>query len=134
MNNIYVARKYVPTYNRNLPVPDIDPRKSKPKFNIQQEQDREWISFRDLNSDLLGVYNLVVSKILSHENGIELVNLRQILMYEYLIRDDLIQKLFNFLPNANGVEFEHVTDNVDLAIVYRCPRMRVHTVLSRRMQ
>lgn len=110
------------TYSRtNLPMPpDIDFRTNKGNDPI-----KSWLILQQTRAEALKVYYLIVTQILSRIEGISIPELKEILMYQYLIDLQTIEKAIEFLKNSNDIEWLSATDTVNHAVMFRAPRIPV---------
>lgn len=115
-------------YSRtNLQVPHDEIR-----LNKQSIAKVSWSEFCQVNHEVLQIYNLVVTKILSRITGITLDLLISVLAGEYYIPYLTINKFIDFISahDFKDIEFESSREvpNVRTPVIYKSPRIRTPSV------
>jgi len=98
-----------------------------PRINVKGGKKTEWTKFQQTHSDMLKVYNLIITKFVSHSIGIELTSLRDKLIYEYYINKKSVDQALAFIlgGNAKDIQFESGIGNK--LIIFRSPKQKLPT-------
>ena len=126
------VKKYQPTFSRtNLPLPQIDFRRDNKTRSVGDKdasREKSWLILLQTHKTALQVYYLVVTHLLSRVQGLEIVALREILLYEYYCDNKLIDQVIDFLLKSTEVDIEQATETVNRSVLYRAPRIKVSVV------
>lgn len=103
----------------DLSLPTEDPR------IYTNNMDDDWKLFQQTHTEMLKVYNLIVTDFLSHSDGIDLASLREKLIYEYYINKEAVNQALHFIRsgNAKNVQFE-IGDGNKL-VIFRSPKLEL---------
>ena len=101
----------------DLSLPTEDPR------IYTNNMDDDWKLFQQTHTEMLKVYNLIVTDFLSHSDGIDLASLREKLIYEYYIKRGSQALHFIRSGNAKNVQFE-IGDGNKL-VIFRSPKLEL---------
>ena len=103
----------------DLSLPTEDPR------IYTTDMDDDWKLFQQTHTEMLKVYNLIITDFLSHSDGIDLASLREKLIYEYYINKEAVNQALHFIRsgNARNVQFE-IGDGNKL-VIFRSPKLEL---------
>ncbi len=118
------VKKYRSTFSRtDLPLPQLDFR-----ISVKGDKEKSWLILQQTHRAALQGYYLVVTHLLDRVQGSSLVDIREWLMYEHYFDNRLIDQVIEFLLKSNQVDIEEATPEVNRAVLYRAPRIKVSVV------
>jgi hypothetical protein len=80
----------------DLSLPTDDPR------IYTNDMDDDWKHFQQTRTEILKVYNLIITDFLSHSDGSDLASLREKLIYEYYINKEAVTQALHFIASGNA--------------------------------
>jgi hypothetical protein len=112
MLNDYVRTSF------SLPIED-------PRIRVKADKQKEWNKFKQTHSDMLKVYNLIITHLISHSTGIDLTSLRQKLIYEYYISKKAVDQALYFILSGNAKDIQIESGYGNKLIIFRSPKQEL---------
>lgn len=90
----------------------------------------DWMSFVQMNRDVLECYYICINKILSRFTGTSISTIEEILYYEYFFKQDAIRRFIKFITTneTKDISFDEPFINIRKPILYRTPKVVPSTI------
>src|SRR5574341_1140103 len=102
-----------------LSLPTEDPR------IYTNDMDDDWKLFQRTHTEMLKVYNLIMTDFLSHSDGIDLVSLRDKLIYEYYINKEAVNQALLFIKSGNAKNVQLEIGDGNRLVIFRSPKLEL---------
>ena len=103
----------------DLSLPMEDPR------IYTNDLDDDWMLFQQTHTEMLKVYNLIITDFLSHSDGIDLASLREKLIYEYYIKKEAVNQALHFIKSGNAKNIQFEIGDGNKLVIFRSPKLEV---------
>ena len=103
----------------DLSLPTEDPR------IYTNDMDDDWKLFQQTHTEMLKVYNLIITDFLSHSDGIDLASLREKLIYEYYINKQAVSEALHFIMSGNAKDIHFEIGDRNKLYIFRSPKQEL---------
>lgn len=103
----------------DLSLPTEDPRIYK------NDMDDDWKLFQQIHTEMLKVYNLIITNFLSHSEGIDLASLREKLIFEYYINKKAVNQALHFIRSGNAKNVQFEIEDGNKLVIFRSPKLEL---------
>jgi hypothetical protein len=84
-----------------------------------------WEAFKQTHKEMLKVYSLIITDFLSHSDGIDLVSLREKLIYEYYINKQAVDRALHFIMGGNAKDIQFEIGERNKPFIFRSPKQEL---------
>ena len=77
--------------------------------DVKGDKEKNWLILQQTHNEALQAYQLCVSNILSRTQGLSIITIKEILLFEWLISNKVSDQAITFLLNSKEEEIEEST-------------------------